>query len=121
MNIFKTPEKANWNHTDVHRSMYTNTFASGESIAIQMYYMRDFYIYHEDVTVMYVIRDENGTVLADYIAIENLDWRDDMWNGPNYHYFCREIPLIPTVPGNYSLGVYFDGLAVTSVEFTVTE
>ena len=121
VNMFKTPEKQNWNHNDVYSGMYTTTFAPGDPISLQMYYMRDFYIRHEDITVMYVIRDEHGTVLADYIAIENLDWRDDMWNGPNYHYCGLDIPLVPTEPGQYSVGIYFDGLAVTSVDFTITE
>lgn len=121
VNLLKTPEKENWTHQDVSQNMYTTTFTPGEKISVLMYYMKDFYIRHEDITVMYVIRDENGTVLADYIAIENLDWRDDMWRGPNYHYCGLDIPLLPTEPGKYSLGVYFDGLAVTSVEFTVAE
>ena len=121
VNMLKTPEKASWNHKDVNQSMYTTTFAPGDPISVLMYYMQDFYIRHEDITVMYVIRDENGTVLADYIAMENLDWRDDMWNGPNYHYCGLNIPLVPTEPGKYSLGIYFDGLAITSVEFTISE
>ena len=119
--IFKTPEKAGWNHKDIHKSMYTNTFASGDSISLQMYYMMNFYLYHEDITVMFVIRDENGTVLSDYIAMDNMDWQDDLWNGPNYHYCCLTIPKVPTEPGKYSLGLYFDGQAITSVEFTITE
>ena len=121
VNMLKTPEKENWTHQDVSQNMYTTTFASGDGISVLMYYMKDFYIRHEDITVMYVIRDESGTVLADYIAIENLDWRDDMWNGPNYHYCGLDVPNVPTEPGKYSLGIYFEGLAVTSVEFTITE
>ena len=121
VDMFKAPEKANWNHQDVYKGMYTTTFAPGEQIAVQMYYMKDFYIRHEDISVMFVIRDENGTVLSDYIAMSNLDWRDGLWNGPNYHYCCLEIPKIPTDPGKYTLGIYFDGEAVTAVEFTITE
>lgn len=119
--MFKTPEKANWNHNDVHKSMFTTTFAPGEKISIQMYFMEDFYIRHENIAVMFVIRDENGTVLSDCISLSNMDWRDDLWNGPNYHYCCLDIPKIPTEPGKYTLGVYFNGEAITSVEFTVTE
>lgn len=121
VNLLKTPEKQNWNHTDVSKAMYTTSFAPGDGISVLMYYMKDFYIRHEDITVMYVIRDENGTILADYIAMENLDWRDDLWNGPNYHYCGLNVPQIPTEPGSYTLGIYFDGLAVTSVGFTIAE
>ena len=121
VNMLKTPEKQNWNHTDVTSGMYTTTFTSGDGISVLMYYMKDFYIRHEDITVMYVIRDENGNVLSEYIAIENLDWRDDLWNGPNYHYCGLDVPQIPTEPGKYTLGIYFDGLAMTNLEFTITE
>ena len=121
VNLLKTPDNASWNHTHVNQGMYTTTFAPGDGISVLMYYMKDFYIRHEDITVMYVIRDENGNVLSDYIAIENLDWRDDLWNGPNYHYCGLDMPLVPTEPGKYSLGIYFDGLVITSVEFTIAE
>ena len=120
-NLFKTPQKSGWNHKDISKSMYTSTFASGERISVLMYYMRDFYIRHEDITVMFVIRDENGKVLADHIAMENMDWRDDLWNGPNYHYCGLDIPSVPTQPGKYTLDIYFDGLTITSVDFTITE
>lgn len=121
VNLLKTPDKAGWNHNDVGQNMYTTSFASGEGISVLMYYMQDFYIRHENIQVMYVIRDENGNVLSDYIAIENRDWRDDMWNGPNYHYCGIDVPLVPSAPGTYSLGIYFNGLAVCSVNFTITE
>lgn len=120
-NLLKTPQKENWTHNDVHKSQYTTSFHSGDGISVLMYYMKDFYIRHENITVMYVIRDENGTVLADYISRENLDWRDDMWCGPNYHYCALDVPAVPTEPGKYTLGVYFNGLAMTAIEFTISE
>lgn len=121
VNLLRTPETANWNHSHVYQNMYTSTFAPGEKISVLLYYMKDFYIRHENISVMYVIRDAEGTVLADYIGMENLDWRDDMWCGPNYHYCGLDVPLVPTEPGTYTLGVYFNGYAITSVEFTITE
>ena len=121
VDLLKTPAKENWNHTDVHRSQFTTTFRTGDPISIHLYYMVDFYIYHESVSVMYVIRDSEGNVISDLISMENRDWQDDMWNGPNYHYCCLDIPKIPTEPGTYTLGLYFDGMAVTSVDFTITE
>ena len=121
VNMLKTPEVENWTHNNVNNGMYTTTFTSGDGVSVLMYFMMDFYIRHEDISVMYVIRDENGTVLADYIAMEHMDWRDDLWKGPNYHYCGLDVPLVPTEPGKYSLGIYFNGLAMTSVEFTITE
>jgi hypothetical protein len=121
VNMFKTPEKANWTHEDVFTGMYTTTFAPGDKISLQMWVLKNFYIYHEDITVLYVIRDAEGTVLTDLLAMENVDWRDDLWNGPNYHFCGLDIPNVPTEPGNYSVGIYFDGQAITSLNFTITE
>ncbi|MBR6595285.1 MAG: protein kinase [Oscillospiraceae bacterium] len=121
VNLLKTPEKTNWNHRDVYTADFTTSFRSGDSISMMLYYMVDFYIYHEDITLMYVIRDEEGKVVSDLIGMENKDWNDDMWNGPNYHYCCLNIPKAPTEPGEYTLSLYFDGGAITTVSFTVTE
>ena len=121
VNLLKTPAKENWNHMDVTRADFTTSFRTGDPISIHLYYMVDFYIYHEDISVMYVIRDEQGNVISDLLAMENRDWHDDMWNGPNYHYCCLNIPKVPTQPGTYTLGLYFDGMAITSVEFTISE
>ena len=121
VNLLKTPEKTNWNHNDVYSGDFTATFRSGDSISMMLYYISDFYLYHEDITIMYVIRDAQGTVISDLISMENKDWNDDMWNGPNYHYCCLNIPKAPTEPGEYTLSLYFDGGAITTVSFTVTE
>jgi hypothetical protein len=121
VNLLKTPDKANWNHKDVNQGNFTTTFRSGDSISILLYYMVDFYLYREDITITYVIRDDQGNVISDLISMENRDWHDDMWNGPNYHYCGLNIPKVPTEPGTYTLGLYFDGLAITSVQFTITE
>ena len=121
VNLLKTPDVENWTHSNVSGADYTITFASGEPISVLLYYMKDFYIRHENISVMYVIRDESGKVLTDCIGMENLDWRDDMWCGQNYHYCGLDVPSVPTEAGTYTLGVYFNGLAVTNVEFTITE
>ncbi len=119
--LLPTPEKENWTHADVTKHNYTTTFTSGQKISVLLYYMQDFYIRHENIQVMYVIRNAEGDVLTDMIGVENLDWRDGLWKGANYHYCGLNVPNAPTEPGEYSLGVYFNGLAVTSLEFTITE
>ena len=121
VNLLKTPAAESWTHANVSRNDYTTTFRSGDGISVLLYYMQDFYIRHENISVMYVIRDAEGKVISDLIGMENLDWRDDMWCGPNYHYCGLDIPLLPTEPGEYSLGLYFNGYAVTAVNFTITE
>ena len=121
VDMIRTPDKENWTHTDVTKASYTNTFKAGESAGILLYYTHNFYLHHEDITVMYVIRDESGKVIPEYISIENLDWHDDMWCGRIYHYCGLTIPKVPKAPGKYSLCLYFDGGAITISEFTITE
>ena len=121
VNLLKTPEVENWTHANVSNASYTTSFASGDKVSLLLYYMKNFYIRHENITVMYVIRNEAGQVLTDYIGLQNLDWRDDMWKGQNYHYCGLDVPAVPTEAGSYTLGVYFNGLAVTSVNFTIAE
>ena len=121
VNMFKTPDTANWTHENVKEDMYTTTFASGDKISLQMWVLKNFYIYHQEITVLYVIRDAEGTVISDLLAMETVDWRDDLWSGSNYHFCGLDVPNVPTEPGDYSLGVYFDGQAMTSLNFTITE
>lgn len=119
VNLFKTPDKTNWNHTDVHRSQFADSFARGDSISVQLYYMSNFYIRHENIQLLYVIRDEAGKVVSDCIAMENRDWRDGLWNGPDYHYCCLTLPHVPENPGNYSFSLYFNGQLIAAENFTI--
>ena len=121
VNLLKTPEKTNWNHKDVHRSQFTTNFRVGDPISIHIYFMADFYIRHENIQVLYVIRDESGKVIYDSISLENRDWRSGLWSGPDYHYCCLNLPYVPAEAGNYNFSLYFDGQLFTSVDFTIQE
>ncbi len=119
-NLLVTPQVEGWTVSNISGSDYTTTFSSGEEISVMLQYLDDFWLHHEDITVMYVIRNEAGKVLGDHIGIQNLDWKDDMWKGKDYHFCGLDIPSVPTEPGKYSLCLYFDGMAVCILEFTIT-
>ena len=120
INLLKTPENPNWNNSTVGNKDFTTTFKSGDKISMLIYYMHDFYVKHEDISIMYVIRNAEGKVLSEHIGRENVDWRD-LWWGGDYHFAEFDIPSVPTEPGEYTLYLYFDGGAITKVSFTITE
>ncbi len=120
VHLLKTPSKSNWSYKDVSSSNYTSTFASGDGISILLHSSGKFYLPNMDITILYVIRDSDGNVLTDLIGREIQDWRD-MWRNTDYHYCELDIPAVPTEPGEYNLCLYFNGYAITSVDFTITE
>ena len=44
-----------------------------------------------------------------------------MWDGANYRYCELDIPAMPTEPGEYTLYLYFNNLAASTIQFTITE
>ncbi len=120
VNLLVTPEKEKWTYNDVSTDDYTSTFASGEKASLLLFLNQKFYTYHSDITVMFVIRDNNKNVRNDLVSQTVMDW-SDMWDGSNYRYCELDIPKFPTEAGKYSLYVYFNNQAITIIDFTVTE
>ena len=80
----------------------------------------EFYLPEMELAVVYVIRDGNGNVLSQYISQETCDWKD-LWYDADYHNGELTIPKVPEEPGNYSVSVYFNNLAVTATNFTISQ
>lgn len=124
-NLLVTPDKASWTYQDVSKNDYTNSFRSGESISILLRSGSElrYWVNHQDMNLMYVIRDANGKVLPQFTEQETVDWYDFWWNtsNKNYHYAELDLPQTPTEPGNYTLDLYFDGYAIGTASFTITQ
>lgn len=120
VNMLATPIDENWSYKDVKKGDYTTSFTSGQEASLLLHFSMDFYVPHQDTSILYVIRDAEGNVITNLIAHETRDWYDMWWNA-DYHYCELDIPAIPREPGEYSLSLYINHMAVTSVEFTVTE
>ena len=71
------------------------------------------------VSVLFVIRDESGSVVTSLTDLQQINWYS-FWEG-RYPWASFDIPHVPTAPGNYTLSLYFNHSIVTSMEFTVTE
>ena len=115
-----TPENENWTYLDVLKTDYTSTFTAGQKASLLLHLNQSFYTYSSDITVMYVFRNAEGKVITDLVAQNTHNW-SDMWDGANYRYCELNIPAIPTEPGEYTLYLYFNNLAVSTIRFTVTE
>lgn len=109
----KTPARPNWGRYDLSDDDYTNTFAIGQSASFLVRAKKDCYKLDENCSIMYVIRNQEG--LATIYDIHNTIWTD-MWS----NYNCKlEIPTMPTVPGEYTIEVYFNAGLVHQQEFTI--
>lgn len=124
MRLLVTPSKSNWTYENVSSSAFTTSFQSGDSISILLNTspVERYWIDHQDMDLLYVIRDENNNVLPQFTEQEVRDWYDMWWNTStkNFHYLELDLPSAPTDPGTYTLELYFDGYTVGKVTFTVT-
>ena len=119
-NLLVTPENANWTYQDVSKSDYTSTFTSGQKASLLLHLNQSFYTYSTDITVMYVFRNSEGKVINDLVSQVSTNW-SDMWDGANYRYCELDIPAIPSEPGDYTLYIYFNNLAASTISLAVTE
>lgn len=119
-NLLVTPTDEDWTYDKVGTDGYTDTFQAGESISIVLHGTTGFYLEPEEIQILYVIRDAYGNILPDYISQETGDW-EDLWYAGDYHYGELDLPKAPDKPGDYSLSLYFNGLAITAIDFTVTQ
>lgn len=117
--LLKTPEEEGWTIDSIGEDAYTDTFQTGDSISVVLTASDNFYLPEMDIDVMYVIRDAEGSVLSKYVSRETRDWKD-LWYDDDYHNGELTIPEVPEEPGSYSVSIYFDNLAVTVTNFTIT-
>lgn len=111
----KTPDKANWSRADLKEEDYTDTFKAGSKASFLLHSKQGYDPKSDVITTMFVIHDENGTLISSNITQET--WRN-MW----YKRYCElDVPALPDIPGTYSIAIYFNGAFVHSQNFYVTE
>ena len=117
--LLVTPQSEKWLADDVEESDYSSSFAPGDKISMVLEGTVKFYVNHEDIDVMFVIRDGDGNPLPALVAQETIDWYDLFFDG-NYQLGELNIPKVPTKSGSYRVDVYFNGSLVTSAPFTIS-
>ncbi len=109
----KTPEAADWDRFDLQDSDYTSAFSVNSRASFLVRLDRDYNVSYENITTMFVIRDEAGVPVSHETVSK--PWVD-MW----LKYYCElDIPSLPTTPGNYTIAVYFNGAFVHEQTFQI--
>lgn len=118
--LLVTPEGESWSADALKDDDYTDTFHLGDSISVVLKANDNFYLPKMELNALYVIRDGNGNVLSRYVSEDVLDWKE-LWYAGDYHNGELTLPKVPEEPGDYSVSIYFNGLAVTATNFTILE
>ncbi|MGM9601295.1 MAG: protein kinase [Faecousia sp.] len=109
----KTPEKANWTYQDVQS--FGDTFKVGEKASFTVSLRLANGTSHDQITIMYVIRDSEGKVLSNKTST-------DIWSNMWYNYRGElDVPALPDKAGSYTIEIYFNGYSVHSQQFTMTQ
>ena len=108
-----TPDKPDWTYRDVE--IKTQTFKPGQKASFTMSLLLAPGDSYDMITIMYVIRDEQGNVLSD--DTQTVQWIV-MWKDYRGE---LDVPALPTEPGNYSIDIYFNGCFVKNEKFTITQ
>ena len=118
--LVKTPDTEDWHFESIGTAAYTSEFAVGDKISVVLQGTTNFYVPEDSLDILFVIRDGYGNVIPKYISEATGDWKE-IWYAGDYHYGELDVPTAPDAPGDYSLSIYFNGLAITVITFTVTE
>lgn len=109
----RTPAYSDWNRYYLDDSDYTTSFAVNERASFLVRIHSEYDTSWDEITTLYVIRDEEGSVVSAETEISSWTY---MWYR-NYGEF--DIPSLPGTPGNYNIAVYFNGALAGKTDFTV--
>ncbi len=111
----RTPNKSNWDYTDVPGSAYTRVFKANQKASFIIFLNRKYGISSEMIHTTFAFYNDEG-VLVDFCT-SSREW-SDMW----YKNYCEmEIPTMPTEAGSYTVQIYFNGQYITTQSFSISE
>ena len=117
--LLKTPEEENWYSENIADSQLTDSFQSGDRISLTLRASDAFYLPASKTAVLFVVRDSYGNVLGQHTKLEELVWKN-IWTGGDSKNGELDLPSTPTNPGSYTLELYFDGMSVAELPFTIS-
>ena len=115
--LLKTPD-GEWSFESEGKESFSDSFRVGDKLSLVLHSKIGFYLPEQEMEVLYVFRDENGSVLPDQVVKDTIIWKD-LWYDGDYHYGELDIPTAPEEAGSYSLSLYFDNAAVIYITFTI--
>lgn len=120
VDLVKTPSEETWYFESLGNDAIQTSFTSGEKISIVMRSTDTFYMTSVDVDVLFVVRDTYGNILPDYVEAKTLTWKK-IWDGGEMQNGELDFSAVPTAAGDYVLNLYFDGMSVAQLNFTITQ
>lgn len=115
LTMCKVPNIENWTHKNVTNNMKKTTFAVGEQAGFIMRLYRRYLTSQDVITQLFVVRTADGKLVSFETAKEK--WID-MW----FQFYGElTVPNMPTIPGDYTVDIYFNGAYVHTQTFTITE
>lgn len=108
-----TPELENWMPEDLNPEDYTNTFTAGQSASFVMQLMHQCEDSTDNLTAMFVIRNADGTIVG--FNSQTAAW-SSMWVED---FGTMTLPVMPEIPGDYTVEIYFNGQYVTTQTFSI--
>ena len=116
VSMWKKPEEEDWTYKDL--TSQRDTFATDEDIVICAQ-VESVAASDKTVTLLYVLRDENGIAVTD--SSRDLKW-DELWFD-KYHTNLVPRPIkegqTQSNPGKYTLEIYVDGQLLLTRNFTI--
>ena len=120
IDLLKTPEGGSWYFENISSDQLTDTFKAGDQISIALRSSDSFYLPGAQTKVLYVIEDSFGNIMAQHTQEETIVWKS-IWSGGDSKNGELNVPSVPGYPGEFSLKLYFDGMLVTELPFTIVE
>lgn len=117
--LLATPSRAGWTNANTSVAEFTDPITPGRNMSAVLHVLAPFYLNEEDVTMVFVVRDENGKVVPESTATRTADW-SNMWDKEDYHFASMNIGKAPNQAGKYTLTIYFNGKFVNETKFTVS-
>lgn len=118
--LLKTPEKKDWLYENISDSDFTDQFAPGDSISVVLRSSATFYLPGAQTRILYVVRDAHGNAIPDLISEKTIVWKK-IWSGGDAKAGELNVPKVPVSTGEYVLDIYFDGMSVAHLPFSVAE
>lgn len=119
IDLLKTPEAADWSFETISQDAFTTTFAAGDSASMVLRSSSAVYVPSSKVNVLFVFRDSYGNVLPELVTEVTHTWKN-IWMAGEANTGELTIPALPSLPGNYSMELYFNGGFVEKFDITIT-
>ncbi len=114
--MIPTPDVEDWTVNNVN--LYydpTNHYAPGDRMSLLIHQnSKNMTTSNDLITTLLVVRDMDGNLVCSSSVDSSWVY---MWDD---NYCALDVLAIPSIPGDYNLNVYFNNMAVSQLQFTIT-